>query len=370
MRLLHVDSLLIRDFTGRKVPPYAILSHTWGEEEVSFKDMTKGRAPGLKGYEKIQACCRQAQIDCLEYVWIDTCCIDKRSSAELSEAINSMYCWYTKAQVCYAYLGDVTWPSGSKLDNTTMDQGLPPSFLSSRWFSRGWTLQELIAPPVVIFYSSEWSEIGSRKALRNTLMELTGISYDAFEGFVDRCSVAQKMSWASKRETTRVEDEAYCMLGLFGVSMPLLYGEGRKAFRRLQEEIIKRSDDETIFAWARGNDDGRLLALSPSNFEAFGCFECSDIRGGDFYSQSAWNSSPFTVTNKGVQLSLPVIEYQPLNLLPGLLCGQRIREYERNRVCSLAVLNCHEIARKDEYVAILLDRKKGLVLPILDVGII
>ncbi|KAI0424157.1 HET-domain-containing protein [Xylaria sp. FL1042] len=208
MRLLHVGSLNIRDFTGRAVPPYAILSHTWGEEEVSFKDMTKGRALGMKGYDKIKACCRQAQLHCLEYVWIDACCIDKRSSAELSESINSMYRWYKEAQICYAYLEDVTWSFGSQLDDTTVNQGLPDSFLSSRWFSRGWTLQELISPPVLVFYSSEWSEIGSKNTLRNTITKITGIPRDALEGFSGGYSVAQKMSWASKRKTTRVEDEA------------------------------------------------------------------------------------------------------------------------------------------------------------------
>ncbi|KAI0418623.1 heterokaryon incompatibility protein-domain-containing protein [Xylaria grammica] len=249
MHLLHVRSLLIRDFTGRRVPPYAIFSHTWGEEEVSFKDMLKGRAPGLKGYEKILGCCKQAQFDGFEYVWIDTCCIDKRSSAELSEAINSMYRWYKEAKICYTYLEDVSWPAGSRLDRARPNEGLPSSFLTSRWFSRGWTLQELIAPRTLVFYSKEWSSIGSRHSLQDTIVKITGISAQAFGCNLDGISVAEKMSWASKRETTRVEDKAYCLLGLFDVSMPLIYGEGEKAFRRLQEEIIKESDDETIFAW-------------------------------------------------------------------------------------------------------------------------
>jgi hypothetical protein len=126
--------------------------------------------------------------------WIDTCCIEKRDSAELSEAINSMYRWYTEAQICYAYLEDVTWPSGSKLDNKTVDQGLPPSFLSSKWFARGWTLQELIAPPAVAFYSSEWSRIGNRETLRSTIVKLTGITDRALDGNLGGISVAQKMS--------------------------------------------------------------------------------------------------------------------------------------------------------------------------------
>lgn len=127
--------------------------------------------------------------------WIDTCCIDKRSSAELSEAINSMYRWYSRAEICYAYLADVTWPCGSKLHNkTTVDEGLPSNFLSSRWFSRGWTLQELIAPPALAFYSKEWSRIGNRKTLRDTIAKLTGITARALDGNLDGISVAQKMS--------------------------------------------------------------------------------------------------------------------------------------------------------------------------------
>ncbi|KAI0868684.1 heterokaryon incompatibility protein-domain-containing protein [Hypoxylon argillaceum] len=195
MRLLHVNSYEIREFVEGNVPDYAILSHTWGEQEVTYKDMKKGNADKLKGYQKILGCCDQSRLDGFEYVWIDTCCIDKRSSSELSEAINSMYRWYQEARVCYAYLEDVY--------NVDQDDANHTKLKSSRWFTRGWTLQELIAPQIV---------------------------------------------WASKRKATRIEDEAYCLLGLFGVSMPLIYGEGSKAFRRLQEEIMKQSDDETIFA--------------------------------------------------------------------------------------------------------------------------
>ncbi|KAJ2975956.1 hypothetical protein NUW58_g8212 [Xylaria curta] len=277
MRLLHADSLIIHDFTGRAVPPYAILSHTWGEGEVSFKDITKDRATGLKG------------------------------SAELSEAINSMYRWYREAQICYAYLEDVTLSPSLKPNDATLEQA---SFSSSRWFSRGWTLQELIAPPVVVFYSNKWTELGNRENLRETISRTTGIDARALDGCLSEFSVAQKMSWASKRKTTRIEDEAYCLLGLFGVSMPLIYGEGRKAFRRLQEEIIKQSDDETIFAWARNDAYGMLLASSPSFFEASGSFIRADNMGEDSQGQLARDSLPFTVTNKGVQISLPVIENQ------------------------------------------------------------
>lgn len=197
--------------------------------------------------------------------WMDTCCIDKSSSAELSEAINSMFAWYQQADVCLVYLHDVD----SSLDPSTPGS-VRNSLRSSDWFNRGWTLQELVAPSVVYFHGSDWRSIGSRTSLKAVLSEITSIDVDLFShGRLSRYSIAQKMSWAAKRETTRVEDEAYCLMGLFDINMPLLYGEGRKAFRRLQEEIIRRSDDQSIFVHA-SNDDGSILADSPSAFSECG----------------------------------------------------------------------------------------------------
>ncbi|KAI1171565.1 heterokaryon incompatibility protein-domain-containing protein [Nemania sp. FL0916] len=364
MRLLHSKFMILREFTGKNVPPYAILSHTWGEGEISFEDMERGRGLELKDH-KIIKCCEQAQRDYLEYVWIDTCCIDKRSSAELSEAINSMYRWYSRAQVCYAYLEDVAWPAGSMLDHTAVDHGLRPSFKSSRWFSRGWTLQELIAPPAVVFYSTEWSKLGSRESLKDSLAELTGIAPHALDGNFHGFSVAQKMSWASCRETTRVEDEAYCLLGLFDVSMPLIYGEGRMAFRRLQEEIIKRSDDETIFAWGDKGPPGTfdmLLASSPANFKLSRHLQRSDpwldLSRRHFRDKKPWNPPPFSVTHKGVQISLQVIENIAPNPLGGLHGTNEIRH---NEGCTFAVLGCHNKEYSGEYVAIAIDQENGTI---------
>ncbi|KAM7185619.1 Heterokaryon incompatibility protein (HET) domain containing protein [Rhypophila sp. PSN 637] len=247
MRLLHTDTLELCTFFGTYIPRYAILSHTWEDEEVTFEDMKPaGNASGLKGYAKIREAAKLARTEYIDYIWIDTCCIDKSSSAELSEAINSMFTWYQKAWVCYAYLSDVKrcpdpGPSKSRLDTVRR----------SRWFTRGWTLQELIAPLRLVFYDCHWDRINDRYELASVIEETTGIRQQVVTGHLrlSTVSAAEKMSWAAKRETTRAEDIAYCLLGLFDINMPLLYGEGPiKAFTRLQQEFLRGSDDESIFA--------------------------------------------------------------------------------------------------------------------------
>ncbi|RWA14546.1 hypothetical protein EKO27_g618 [Xylaria grammica] len=191
----------------------------------------------------------------------------------------------------------------------------------------------------------------------DTIVKITGISAQAFGCNLHGFSVAEKMSWASKRETTRVEDKAYCLLGLFDVSMPLIYGEGEKAFRRLQEEIIKESDDETIFAWTGYYPYDVALASSPSNFKVSGSFKRSIASGEGLYGRADWLSSPFTVTNKGLQISLPIME--PFSLIPRVLCGQTINDEPFSWDYSLAILSCHHISYEKEYVAILIDNKDG-----------
>ncbi|PMD16890.1 hypothetical protein NA56DRAFT_730642, partial [Hyaloscypha hepaticicola] len=186
------------------------------------------------GWSKVTGCCAQAALDGWEYVWIDSCCIDKTSSAELSEAINSMFRWYKKAEVCYAYLSDVSSASDDP-------RNFPSQFSQSKWFTRGWTLQELLAPHYVDFFDQTWTWIGSKGSLNAVISQITGI---ADLVCYKEASVAQKMSWASYRETTRIEDLSYCLLGLFGVHMPPLYGEGENAFMRLQREIMNTTDDE------------------------------------------------------------------------------------------------------------------------------
>lgn len=222
------------------------------------------------GLSKIQGRCQQAARDGLQYAWVDSCCIDKTSSAELSEAINSMFEWYRKAAACYTFLADVP----GELSVSEHYQKRSAS-RESQWWTRGWTLQELLAPGIVLFYDREWGEVGTKDYLKELISSLTEIN--DLEKFMD-ASVAQTMSWASKLKTTRLRDEAYCLMGLFNVNMPPLYGEGLKAFQRLQLGILRTSDEESIFAYnvadykkPQGKDLG-LLAPTPDFFK-----NCGDI---------------------------------------------------------------------------------------------
>lgn len=263
MRLLNCHTFELHEFYSNP-PKYSILSHTWGPDEVLLQDINNGTAPGKAGYKKIKGCCAQALEDGLDYVWIDTCCIDKTNSAELQEAINSMFAWYKGSEICYAYLSDV---SNSKTrDKSDFGRNLR----ASRWFTRGWTLQELIAPSDLVFYDCHWQPIGRKRHLMSSISQITRVNEEVLAGEdFTRTSIAQRMSWASARETTRSEDMAYCLMGLFGVNMPLLYGEGAEgAFLRLQKAIMEKSDDHSIFAW-RLNEPASshgLLAASPAMF--------------------------------------------------------------------------------------------------------
>lgn len=217
MRLINTSTIKLHEFHGDQVPDYAILSHTWGEEEVSLQELERAESKARAGYSKIISCCELANVLGWEYAWIDTCCIDKTSSAELSEAINSMFRWYRDAGVCFAYLADV---SSTSLNHVAIE-----GFRGSRWFTRRCCLQELIAPRNLSFYDRDWTEIGTKQALHNEISIATGIAQEHIMN-PDSASAAQKMSWASKRQTTRIEDISYCLMGLFDVNMPLLYGEG------------------------------------------------------------------------------------------------------------------------------------------------
>lgn len=259
MRLLNTTNLKLYDFYDAEIPSYAILSHTWTKQEVSLQMLEDPKSKMLAGYTKIKRCCELALTEGWKYAWIDTCCIDKTSSADLSEAINAMYGWYEKAEVCYVYLADV---SATDFDD---------EFRFSRWFFRGWTLQELLAPRTVVFYSRDWEELGTKWSLRDEISRATGITHHQM---IDhkRVNVATKMSWAALRETTRVEDTAYSLLGLFNINMPLLYGEGSKAFMRLQHEILQTQElDESMFAWTNAKIyQCGLLARSPAAFALSG----------------------------------------------------------------------------------------------------
>jgi hypothetical protein len=311
MRLLNTapsveGSFTVHEFLDGAIPRYAILSHTWGAEEVTLQDMQSGRATHKQGFAKISDCCALAKGNGFDYIWVDTCCIDKTSSAELSEAINSMYRWYQEADICYAYLADV---SPAALSEQQQQQQQPPlaNMKHSRWFTRGWTLQELIAPTRLVFLDGAWTDLGTRTDLAAQLAHWTDIPVDVLTGAqdVDAVSVAQRMSWASGRQTARIEDQAYCLMGLFDINMPLIYGEGSKAFLRLQEEIIRVSGDHSIFAWRadRNNSDHHqgLLATSPHAFrDSAGIV----VHGSN---PAVASSTPVVVSSKGIHLEVPFL---------------------------------------------------------------
>jgi hypothetical protein len=244
MRLLQLKdngAFSLTEYVGKSIPPYAILSHTWGQdhEEVTFKDLIEGTGEGKDGYRKLTFCGKQAAKDGLLYFWVDTCCIDKSSSTELSEAITSMFKWYHKADKCYIYLSDVS-TSENIVDRL--------SFQNSRWFTRGWTLQELLAPTSVEFFSSDGTSIGNKISLMQEIHNATGIPTQALQGTpLSFFGIDERLSWAEGRQTKREEDAAYSLLGIFDVQMSLFYGEGReRAFSRLRRKIEKSSKERSL----------------------------------------------------------------------------------------------------------------------------
>ena len=376
MRLLKTreSGLSVKCFSdGADIPKYAILSHTWykDEEEITFEQLALPASSlgNRKGWHKIQGSKKAAVDDGLEYIWIDTICIDKSSSTELAEAINSMFRYYRDAQVCYVYLNDMPDPvrlarssletgqhswiiandfdsalrqaEGSALQSTDgnswnrytfyrdrqrqlqgeylaesdsadlgaleLDVGRmetsPPShsadadaaailfergghtyavdlgaFRLCRWFTRGWTLQELLAPGNVCIFTTSWQVIPVDR-LSDEICTITKIHPAAVrkERPLASFSVAQRMSWAANRVTRRPEDRASSLMGLFNVNITVLYGEGMRAFGRLQSEILRESSsDQSIFAFTQASPeqyhDGRkmggidLLATSPDQF--------------------------------------------------------------------------------------------------------
>jgi len=252
MRLLERNDcgelIFTQDFVDDNIPKYAILSHTWGAEtdEVTYKDMIDGIEKSKPGYNKIRFCGEQASVDGLQYFWVDTCCIDKLNFPEVSEAINSMFRWYRGAEKCYVYLSDVHAPISDE-NNQSFESLWQSQFRKSRWFTRGWTLQELIAPVSVEFFSGEGRRLGDRNSLGQEIFEITGIPLDALQGSpLSHFAVSERLSWANDRDTKRKEDKAYSLMGLFDIYMPLIYGEGStNAFVRLHEQIDKRTSNKT-----------------------------------------------------------------------------------------------------------------------------
>lgn len=309
MRLLKASSIAnpngleLTTFSPNFIPPYAILSHTWGHDEVLYDDVVNCRADRRAAFQKCNFACEQTLADGLEFLWIDTCCIDKSSSAELSEAINSMFEWYRGAVVCYAYLEDYM----AEKD----DCG---SLKDSKWFTRGWTLQELLAPKRLLFYAAGWNEVGTKEDFASDLASFTHISAEILNGRrpLQTASIANRMGWAARRETTRPEDLAYCLMGIFDVNMPLLYGEGMsKAFFRLQEEIMKDSGDHTLFAWAdtQAADEAEYGMLAPSP-------RCFASTGMLLPYQEFDDRAPHAWTSKGLLVELQLTSFTSSNNEP------------------------------------------------------
>ena len=254
MRLLKLNSrseftLTTDIITGDT--PYAILSHTWGadEDEVTFDDLQKESGQSKAGYAKIQFCGEQARKDGLQYFWVDSCCIKRSSDSELSESINSMFRWYQGASRCYVYIGDVSTTKRKRGDENAQD-AWKQAFRDSRWFTRGWTLQELLAPASVEFFSKEHERLGDKQSLRQEIHEITEIPISALNGRpLSEFSNEERMSWAAKRNTKREEDKAYSLLGIFDVHMPLIYGERmHSARRRLLKEIGEASTSKLLLS--------------------------------------------------------------------------------------------------------------------------
>lgn len=286
MRLIDVKILQPIERYGDSIPPYAILSHTWGDQEVTLQEIQSPtqNIRNKEGWLKIEQACKITRAHRLGFLWVDTCCIDKTNSVELGEAINSMFQWYKNSDMCIAYLADL------EPQERYSDQAI----FACRWWQRGWTLQELIAPRSLRFYDATWQDNDSKSDWEEQILAQVGIPPRALHGNLstDVASVAQKFSWAAGRKTTRLEDEAYCLLGLFDVNLPLLYGEGPKAFRRLQEEIIRNGDDLTIFAHSPLQQTGNLFADHVSSFRNMG-----DVR--PFYCN---DMTEFSLTNRGLYI--------------------------------------------------------------------
>ncbi|KAI0101321.1 HET-domain-containing protein [Nemania sp. FL0031] len=299
MRFINTTSLRFREVSDLEIHRlrggYCILSHRWGDDEISYADMFSmdDAVKAKASFGKLKGACDMAKRLGYDLLWIDTCCINKVDAAELSEAINSMYRWYSISSVCIAYLQDAFSAADVK---------------QSEWFARGWTLQELIAPETVNFYGRGWNFLGDKKSLSSEIASRTGIPKDVLSKKIhpQACSVAQRMSWAAKRTTKRLEDRAYSLMGLFDVNMPMIYGERDRAFLRLQEHIISKSSDESIFIWDLDilEDSTRdakqvhcgLLAPSPA------CF----ARSGDVVSLG--RSRGFHINQFGLAISLPAIQ--------------------------------------------------------------
>jgi hypothetical protein len=321
MRLLRFptkpgEQYRLEDVTTSTKAPYIAISHVWMdpgtsyENEILFHEFNDGEVWKNKpdGAAKIKGACdtarnwsaRRKKLDPrapeVKHIWLDTCCVDQKNPVELSTAINSMYRWYQNAMTCFVHLSDIQSSPGHDLDLS-----------KCKWFSRGWTLQEMVASGSTEFFDCNWIRIGDKKSLQSSLTAITRIGATYLENakMVSRASVAHRMSWAAGRETRQEEDMAYSLMGIFGVQMPTLYGEGRvSAFRRLQEEIVKYSNDHSIFAW---NDEGATMTETGLLAPSANCFKKS---GMYIHTPTPHVNEPFSLTNKGMSIVLPLQKHQ------------------------------------------------------------
>ena len=268
MRLMNTSTWKLKMFhEALCIPPYATLSHCWETDEILFTDMTNIESTSQKlGFAKIKGACLVAATLGIHWIWIDTVCIDKSSSAELTEAINSNFQWYQNCQICLVYLSDFQG------DPNVMDD-LESQLAKGKWMKRSWTLQELVAPKAARFYNRHWSVIGTKQSLLPLLSNITKVDQDVIADVecLSGYSIGRRMAWAAGRSASRTEDIAYSLLGIFKISMPIIYGEGGRSFARLQEEILKDTDDASLFAWQASSDQQYrgILATSPSEFSHF-----------------------------------------------------------------------------------------------------
>ena len=326
--------LLLRRETGRftlteefisddQIPPYAILSHTWGpdNEEVTFEDIDNGTGEVKPGYEKIRFCGEQARQDGLLYFWIDTCCINKRIDAEVSRSINSMFRWYRNATRCYVYLSDVSSPS---VDDNHKCNPRPweSDFRKSRWFTRGWTLQELLAPASVEFFSQERKRLGDKSSLRTQICEITNIPHTALQGHpLSQFTVEERLRWIQHRQTKLEEDIAYSLLGIFDVYILPIYGEGpASAHARLLEEFHKMQKCIQDLRLSDPRDDKKRI---------------EDTKGGLLEGLYDWilENSDFQLWRDDQHSRLLWIKGDPGKGKTMLLCGV-INELERSKAKS------------------------------------
>jgi hypothetical protein len=259
MRLLEITPdrglKLTKDLEEDELPPYTILSHTWGpdDEEVTFQDLGEATGKHKDGYRKLEFCAEQTRQDGQSHFWVDTCCIDKSNNVELNTAITSMFRWYKKAERCYVYLSDV-----GRIRNDTdggCDVSWQSEFRNCRWLRRGWTLQELLAPDMVEFFDNAGGWLGDKASLERHICDITGIPAEALRGrALSSFSIEERFSWQKSRRTKKPEDQAYSLSGICEVSMIPIYGEGQdKAMARLRQEIEEASQGKCDRSMSTGH---------------------------------------------------------------------------------------------------------------------